>query len=309
MFANRLRKTARHRRKWARRNQITCYRLYERDIPELPFAVDWYDGRLHVAEYARPHDRTDDEHAAWLDHVIAAGAAALDVPPEHVYQKLRARQRGLDQYERQADTGRRLVVEEGGLKLLVNLSDYLDTGLFLDHRQTRAMVRDWSRGKRVANLFGYTGTFSVYAAAGGARSTVTVDLSNTYLDWAHDNLALNGYTGREHALVREDVFRWLDQARDDEPFDLIVLDPPTFSNSKKMDDVLDTRRDHPQLIADALDLLAPGGKLLFSTNARKFRLDTRPVDCATFTEITDQTTPDDFRGKPHRAWLVESTIT
>lgn len=307
MFANRLRKNARHLRKWAQRNAITCYRLYERDIPELPFAVDWYEGRLHIAEYARPHDRTDAEHARWLDALIAAAAAALEVAPTDVYQKRRDRQRGLDQYERQADTGRRHVVSEGGLRFLVNLADYLDTGLFLDHRQTRALIRDAARDKRVANLFGYTGSFTCYAAAGGARETVTVDLSNTYLDWAADNLALNGLTSPRHQLLREDVNRWFADSRANrDRYDLILLDPPTFSNSKKMNDVLDVRRDHPDLIRDALELLAPGGWLLFSTNARKFRFDPRGIERAHVTELTQQTTPPDFRGRPHRAWKLEN---
>lgn len=306
MFANRLRKNQRRLRKWARRHQITCYRLYDRDIPELPFAVDWYDGRLYVAEYARPHDREPDAHEAWIDAMMAAAAAALELPPEAVHQKRRARQRGEAQYEKQGETGRRFVVREGGLDFLVNLDDYLDTGLFLDHRPARAMVREAAKGKRVLNLFGYTGAFTVYAAAGGARQTVTVDLSNTYLDWSADNLALNGLTDRRNVLVREDVLEWMGHAIErGDVYDIIVLDPPTFSNSKKMRDVLDLRRDHPMLLTDALALLAPGGWLLFSTNARKFRLERRGLPPCRITDITDETVPEDFRKRPHRAWRLE----
>jgi len=307
MFGNRLRKRARQLRKWARREQVSCYRLYDRDIPELPFAVDWYGGRLHIAEFARPHDRYPDEHEVWLDAMVAAAAKVFDLPSDAVHQKRRARQRGSDQYDRQAETGRRHIVEEGGLKFLVNLDDYLDTGLFLDHRQARAMVRDAARDKTVLNLYGYTGTFTVYAAAGGARSTATVDLSNTYLDWAADNLALNGLADdRRHEMVRDDVGTWMRFAADrGERFDIIVLDPPTFSNSKKMNDVLDLRRDHPGLIADALELLAHDGWLLFSANARKFRLERRGLPPCRIEDITEQTVPPDFTKRPHRSWRLE----
>lgn len=306
MFRNRLRKRARQLRKWARREGVTCYRLYDRDIPELPFAVDWYDGRLHVAEYSRPHDRDPEAHEAWLDAMMAAAAATFDLPPEAVHQKRRARQRGSDQYDRQAETGRRHIVEEGGHKLLVNLDDYLDTGLFLDHRPARAMVGEAAGGKAVLNLFGYTGAFTVYAAAAGARRTVTVDLSNTYLDWAADNLALNGLTASRHALVRDDALPWMHHAiQRGERYDVIVLDPPTFSNSKKMSDVLDLRRDHPRLLADALALLADDGWLLFSTNARKFRLERRGLPPCRIEDITDRTVPPDFQKRPHRAWRLE----
>ncbi len=307
MFGNRLRKRARQLRKWARKARVSCYRLYDRDIPELPFAVDWYDGRLHIAEYARPHDRDAEAHEVWLDAMMLAAAEVFELPPEAVHQKRRARQRGSDQYERQAEIGRRLIVEEGGLKFLVNLDDYLDTGLFLDHRQARAMVRDAARDRTLLNLFGYTGAFTVYGAAGGARRTVTVDLSNTYLDWASDNLALNGLADEaRHAMVRDDVLEWLDfAARRGDRFDIIVLDPPTFSNSKKMRDVLDLRRDHPRLIAGALELLSDDGWLLFSTNARKFRFERRGLPPCRIEEITDQTTPPDFTKRPHRAWRLE----
>lgn len=306
MFGNRLKKTARHRRKWARRASVSCYRIYDRDIPELPFAVDWYAGRLHIAEYARPHDRDDVAHAAWLDAMMQAAAEALNVPPDAVHQKRRQRQRGAEQYDRQAESGRRIVVEEGGLKFLVNLDDYLDTGLFLDHRQARAMVRDAAKGRRVLNLFAYTGAFSVYAAAGGAREVVTLDLSNTYLDWAEDNLRLNGLMSDRQRIVRDDAVAWMAEGvRRGERYDLIVLDPPTFSNSKKMRDVLDVRRDHPRLLTDALDLLEDDGWLLFSTNARTFRFDRRGLPPCRITEITDQTVPPDFPKRPHRAWRLE----
>lgn len=307
MFGNRLRKRARQLRKWARREQVSCYRLYDRDIPELPFAVDWYDGRLHIAEFARPHDRYPDEHEVWLDAMVAAAAKVFDLPPDAVHQKRRARQRGSDQYDRQARTGRRHIVEEGGLKFLVNLDDYLDTGLFLDHRQARAMVRDGAQDKTLLNLFGYTGAFTVYAAAGGARYTATVDLSNTYLDWAQDNLALNGLADdRRHVMLRDDVQEWMRfAARRGDRFDIIVLDPPTFSNSKKMHDVLDLRRDHPELVASALDLLEDDGWLLFSTNARKFRFERRGLPPCRIEDITEQTVPPDFPKRPHRAWRLE----
>lgn len=307
MFGNRLRKNARHRRKWARRTGVSCYRLYDRDIPELPFAVDWYEGRLHIAEFVRPHDRSPAEHAVWVDAMAEAAAQTLEVAPDQVYLKRRDRQRGDAQYDRFADRGQRLVVNEGGHQFLVNLSDYLDTGLFLDHRQTRAMIGEAAAGKRVANLFAYTGSFTVYAAAAGARETVTVDLSTTYLDWTRDNMALNGLRGPAHTLVRADARRWLDEGAEHGPcFDIIVVDPPTFSNSKRMDGVLDVRRDHPWLIGDALAMLRPGGFVLFSTNARKFRLDRRGLEHARFTELTDRTTPPDFPRRPHRVWRVEA---
>ncbi|MCP4377898.1 MAG: bifunctional 23S rRNA (guanine(2069)-N(7))-methyltransferase RlmK/23S rRNA (guanine(2445)-N(2))-methyltransferase RlmL, partial [bacterium] len=203
MFANRLAKQARHLRKWPTKRGVTCYRIYDRDIPEIPLAVDLYEGRLHIAEYDRPHDRTAGQHVDWLERMVAAAGEKLGIKPENVFLKRRRRQRGHDQYERVSATpSPRITVSEGACKFLVNLADYIDTGLFLDHRITRGMVRDESAGKRMLNLFAYTGSFSVYSAAGGAVATTTVDLSNTYLDWARANFKLNDISGEAHRFVR-----------------------------------------------------------------------------------------------------------
>jgi 23S rRNA G2069 N7-methylase RlmK/C1962 C5-methylase RlmI len=299
MLANRLRKRARHLRKWAQRSGVTCYRLYDRDIPEVPLIVDWYDSRLYLARYERRREYT----LAWTEAMAAAAGAALGVPEHAIYLKERRRQRGTAQYEPLDRSGERFVVREGDCRLWINLRDYLDTGLFLDHRDTRARVASEARGARFLNLFCYTGAFTVHAAVGGAIETESVDLSHTYLDWAHDNLALNGVAGPAHRLVRDDVFSYLRQARPG--FDLAVLDPPTFSNSKMMDDVLDIQRDHVQLINGTLALLRRGGVLYFSTGFRRFKLDAARVRAAALDDITDQTTPEDFRGqRPHRCWRL-----
>jgi 23S rRNA G2069 N7-methylase RlmK/C1962 C5-methylase RlmI len=204
MLRGRLRKTARHLGRWARREGVTCYRLYDRDIPEVPLTIDRYDDRLVIARWER-----GDDDPAWLDAMTAAAAAALEIDGARVHTRVRRRQRGAAQYERLAERGERHVVGEGGLRFWVNLDDYLDTGLFLDHRWARARVRAQAAGKRVLNLFCYTGAFTVYAAAGGAAATTSVDLSSTYLAWAADNHALNGLAGPAHELVRADVLAWL----------------------------------------------------------------------------------------------------
>lgn len=305
MFGNRLRKRHRVVAREARRNDVTCFRVYDRDIPELPFAVDVYEGRLHIAEYVRPHDRSPDEHDAWLDAMGDAAAEALGVSPDDVWMKRRARQRGAEQYERFARSGATFVVREQGLKFEVNLSDYLDTGLFLDHRVARAAVRDAAAGRDVLNLFAYTGAFSVYAAAGGARSVTTVDLSTTWLDVARRNFALNDLdAGPPHRFVRADAMAWLDDPATLSPgFDLVVLDPPTFSNSKRMQDVFDVQRDHVPMIRAVRARLRPGGTLWFSTNFRKFRLDPRAFEGFDVTETSDTTVPFDFRNRRiHRSW-------
>jgi len=308
-FRRRLAKRSKHLGRWARRQGIEAFRVYDRDIPEIPLVIDWYAAWLHAAEYDRPHERTDIEHEVWLDRMIEAAALELGVPPERTFLKVRRRQRDGGQYEKV--DGRRAVVavREGGLTFEVNLSDYLDTGLFLDHRTTRAMVRDEAAGRRMLNLFGYTGSFSVYAAAGGAAGTTTVDLSNTYLEWTRTNLALNGFrdAGR-HRTVRDEARGFLHHRalRGEPPFDLVVADPPTFSRSARSETPWDVQRDHAELLELVARNLAPGGVVYFSTNFRRFRLDedrVRPLYAV--REITSRTIPEDFRNeRVHRAWRL-----
>jgi 23S rRNA (cytosine1962-C5)-methyltransferase len=305
-FFNRLRKNARHWGKWARRQGITCYRVYDRDIPEFPLAVDVYHDRAHLQEFDTGWQMTDAEHALWVETVRARAAEALELPLQHIAYKLRARQRGESQYEKTGASGDDFIVEEGGHRFIVNLEAYLDTGLFLDHRITRHMVRERAAGKRFLNLFAYTGSFTVYAAGGGAAGSVTVDMSNTYQDWSRRNFELNGMDLSRHRLARADVFAYLDQAlAAGERFDLIVMDPPSFSNSKKMQGVLDVQRDHPRLINSCLKLLAPGGELFFSTNLRSFRLEPAELGSGRIQDISARTIPDDFRNKKiHYCWLI-----
>jgi len=312
MLANRLRKNLRHVRKWAKRAQVTCYRVYDRDIPEVPLSVDWYDGRACVAARLRPEERDASDFEAWSEALRLTVARTLEVPPEQVYARERQRQRGAAQYQPQAREAQRFEVVEGGRRLWVNLSDYLDTGLFLDHRPLRARVGAEAQGRRVLNLFCYTGAFTVHAIGGGATHTTSVDLSATYLQWARENLALNGMGGPTHRLVREDVMRWLDDpAVLRERFDLVIADPPTFSNSKRMTDIFDVQRDHEALLWRLARVVSPGGVVYFSTNARRFRpggpLAAGAVDAHwTVAEITEATIPEDFRDRRiHRAWRLE----
>lgn len=296
MLANRVRKNARHLGKWARRERVTCWRVYDRDIPEIPITVDTYEGALVVNDYRAFELPPDD---AWLDAAVAAVTSAL--PPGEVFVKRRERfaHRGADQqYERQADQGAWRTVHEGGHAFRVNLSDYVDTGLFLDHRITRATAAA-EPARTMLNLFGYTGAFSVYAGAAGMQTT-TVDLSNTYLAWAAENLALNRLTGE---LVHADVRDFLAEARRaGRRWDLIVVDPPTFSNSKRMDYTWDVQRDHPALLRDALAVCT--GVLWFSTNRRRFQLELAGPALA-IADLTQATIPPDFRDrKVHRAYRI-----
>ncbi|MBW3623402.1 MAG: class I SAM-dependent methyltransferase [Armatimonadetes bacterium] len=308
MLANRLRKNQRLLRKWARKNAITCYRLYEKDIPDQPVIVDWYDGRAVIYVTRRKKDETEAAHLAWMEEVKQAVMEGLDLPGEQLYFKGRGRRKAGAQYEKLADRHEEFVVTEFGHRFIVNLSDYLDTGLFLDHRNTRRIVGEEAAGKDFLNLFAYTGTFTVYAAKGGARSTTTVDLSATYLDWAERNFELNGLEPQTNGTERADVLRWLPHAqRKGWKYDLIVCDPPTFSASKRMQDTFDVQRQHPEIINGCLRLLRSGGTLYFSTNYRGFDLEEAALLPSSREEITPDTIPPDFRNKRiHRCWRIQS---
>ncbi len=299
-FANRLRKNHRHWGKWARRREISCYRIYDRDIPEFPLLIDWYEGHAHVQTFGHSDENMSEEEIAPLLCEV------LEIPRQRLAFKTRQQQKGKTQYERLRKQGRPFVVHEAGLAFEVDLHSYLDTGLFLDHRNTRAMVRDMSRDRRILNLFAYTSSFSVYAAAGGAAGTVSVDLSNSYQDWSRRNFELNKMAPEQHQLVREDVFKYLHLAHQQkERFDLIILDPPSFSNSKRMRDTLDVQRDHPKLLEGCVQLLNPGGQIIFSNNLRKFKID--PAIGKHGEEITHKTVPDDFkRHTAHKCWLFKA---
>jgi 23S rRNA (guanine2445-N2)-methyltransferase / 23S rRNA (guanine2069-N7)-methyltransferase len=308
-FRRRLAKRFRHLAKWARRQEIEAFRVYDRDIPEIPLAIDWYAGWLHAAEYDRPHERTEIEHEVWLDRMIEAAAAELGVSPDRTFLKARRRQRGGGQYEKVDERKALVTVREGGLAFECNLSDYVDTGLFLDHRITRSLVRDEAAGKRFLNLFCYTGSFSVYAAAGGAAETTSVDLSNTYLEWTRTTLARNGFrdAGR-HRTVRDESRAFLEHRarRGEPPFDVVVVDPPTYSRSARSELPWDVQQDHAGLLELVARNLTPGGVVWFSTNFRRFHLAVDRIEpLFTIREITNRTIPEDFRNdRIHRAWRL-----
>ncbi len=300
MFANRLRKDFKHFGRWARRSEIYAYRLYDADLHEYNLAIDVYEGEkrfVHVQEYEAPASVDERLAQKRLNQALAVIPLVLEIPSEQVFLKVRRRQKGRTQYEKLAETGEFHEVREGPCRLWVNFTDYLDTGLFLDHRLTRQMLGEMAKHKNFLNLFGYTGSATVHAALGGARSTTTVDMSWTYLDWAQRNMELNGQRGKQHEFIQADVLQWLKEKRP-ERYDLIFLDPPTFSRSKRMEDTLDIQRDHVELIKDACALLAPGGTLVFSTNLRKFKLDRDALADFKIEDITRRTLPPDFERNP-----------
>jgi 23S rRNA (cytosine1962-C5)-methyltransferase len=300
MFYNRLLKVYKHLSKQAVRQGISCYRVYDHDLPEFPFLIEVYEDKLYVSEYKRRHEMSEEAHEVWLDECKLVMSQVLPVKVEDIFVRMRQRKPGrLGQYQKLGEMKSEFVVTENGLKFIVNLTDYLDTGLFLDHRITRHMVREIAKDKKVLNLFCYTGSFSVYAAAGGAKEVVSVDLSKTYLDWAERNMETNFPDFEHHSLVHADVKREL-QKLQEESFDIVVMDPPTFSNSKRMGDFLDIQRDHVELINECMRLLRPEGVLFFSTNFRKFQLESEKIKATNIKDITKATTPFDFSGKLHR---------
>ena len=306
MFANRLKKNYKHLKKWARKNNISCYRVYDADIPQYAVAIDVYDKWVHVQEYQAP--KTIDKNRAFqrINDVIDVVADILETKQENVVLKVRKKQEGSTQYQKQDGKDYKITVQENGLKFIINMYDYIDTGLFLDHRNTRLLVKALAKKRSFLNLFAYTGSVSVYAAAGGARTTTTVDMSNTYLNWARDNFSLNGYSSESNQFVREDCLKWMEQAiAENKKYQLIFIDPPTFSNSKKMETSLDINRDHSALLSGCLSLLTDDGQIIFSTNARKFKLDSDVSEDCFIKEITAITTTEDFRRKPmHRSWCL-----
>ena len=363
LFANRLRRKYKELRKQMRKNRVSCYRLYDRDIPEVPVSLDLYeflpdgvDSLLEAARfmaaqnerlsandpavekeikertyavlylYERPYEKSDEDEADWLDAMAKSAADVIGIDFSHIIKKARGHKSHKDdqQYQKNEEqmTIEGLVMEQGQLFHL-DLTSYLDTGLFFDHRSLRASVRDTCSKKRVLNLFCYTGSFSVYAAQGNASFVESVDLSNTYLAWAKDNMKLNGFTDKKkYEFTRADCMRFLQEKAvaakggkltAEELYDLIILDPPTFSNSKATTDVLDINRDWPQLVKDCLNILAPGGTLYFSTNSERIKFDISKIPSKTaagsdFTwkEITEETIPVDFAGKrPHKVWKFD----
>jgi len=305
MFGNRLAKNAKRLGDWAKRNGVGCYRVYDADMPEYAFAIDLYAAAdsserwAYVQEYAAPREIEIEAVRRRRAEALSVLPEVLALPESHVHVRMRRRTTRGDQYGKEAARGEFQVVAEAGLRFRVNFTDYLDTGLFLDHRITRARLRDAAARGRFLNLFAYTGSATVYAAAGGARETTSIDLSRTYLDWAQENLALNSLTGRQHRFVQADCREWLTEAaRGREQFDLIFLDPPTFSNSKRMEGVHDVQRDHPALIDACMQMLAPAGLLIFSTNAQKFRLEAALAERFAASDITRATIPEDFARSP-----------
>ena len=361
LFSNRLKKKYRELRKWARKNRVSCYRLYDRDIPEVPLSLDLYeflpsdvDSVLEAARftaeqnsrlsandpavekeikerfyavlylYERPYEKAEEDEAVWLEAMSQAAAVVLGIQKEHIILKTRGHKshKGEEdnaQYEKMSETLSGLIMEQGQLFRL-DLTSYLDTGLFFDHRPLRAVVRETCSKKRVLNLFCYTGSFSVYAAQGNARYVESVDLSNTYLAWAKNNMKQNGFDDKaRYVYTRADCMRFLQEKAvaaksgklaPEELYDIIILDPPTFSNSKASSDILDINCDWPQLVKDCLNILTPHGTLYFSTNSERLKFDIKKIPQKTAaglefscTEITLQTIPQDFAGKkPHKVW-------
>lgn len=334
-FENRLSKVYKHIGKIARKQNLSCFRVYDVDLPEFPFIIDVYKDMIYVAEYKSKHKLSEEDYDTWLTTSLEIIQEVFEVEKENVFLKLRQRQKGDQQYDKLNQEKKELIVDEismqylytkcvndkfeilatpiknvdvlekNTLSFIVNLSDYLDTGLFLDHRITRQIVKEISNKKRVLNLFSYTGSFSVYAASGKAEKITTVDLSKTYINWAKRNLTYNKlYNDEKHEFIQADVLQYLKEVEPNS-YDLIILDPPTFSNSKRMEDILDIQRDHVQIINQCLSILAENGILIFSTNYRNFILEADKITTQKIKDITKQTTPFDFEGKLKRScfWI------
>ena len=312
MFGNRLRKNFARLEAWAKRADVACFRIYDADMPEYAFAIDLYgnDQRwAYVQEYAAPATVAQDAARGRRDEVLAVLPEILGLPAERIVLRMRRRQKGGDQYEKVGEEAQFHTVREGGYRFLVNFSDYLDTGLFLDHRITRRRVGELAAGRSFLNLFAYTGTATVYAAGGGAATSTTVDMSRTYLDWARRNLALNGLAGPQHGFVQADCLAWLEEqgGAPGRRYGLIFVDPPTLSRSKRMEREFDVQRDHARLLQLAARLLEPDGVMLFSNNFQKFKLDPAVAQSFEVEDLTRATLPEDFARNPriHVCYLLK----
>ncbi|BDM64895.1 ribosomal RNA large subunit methyltransferase K/L [Shewanella sp. NFH-SH190041] len=305
-FANRLKKNIKQLDKWAKKEGLDCYRIYDADIPEYNVAVDRYQDYVVVQEYAAPAKIPENVTKRRMTDMLLALPAAAGVDPEKIVLKTRERQKGTSQYQKLDKEKLELITTEYGCQFRVNLTDYLDTGLFLDHRLTRKLVGEKSKGRDVLNLFSYTGSASVHAAKGGAKSVTTVDMSNTYLNWAKDNFMLNKLMGRQYQFIQADCLQWVRDC--EQQFDLIFIDPPTFSNSKRMEDSWDVQRDHAQVLIDLKKLLRPGGEIIFSNNKRKFKMDMEQLANAGLSakNIDAQLLPMDYKrnAQIHNVWLI-----
>lgn len=304
MLANRIRKNLKRLKAWTKQANVSCYRVYDADLPEYSAAIDYYEGRLHVQEYAPPKTVPIHKAQQRLAEILDAVANVFDMNRENIVLKQRARQSGKNQYERMDSKDGYFEVTEDKATLKVNLTDYLDTGLFLDHRPIRKWIAKHAEGKRVLNLFCYTGVASVQAALGGAESVTSVDMSSTYLNWASDNFQLNDLHGNHYQFIRDNCIEWLNTASGE--FDIIFMDPPSFSNSKKMEGVLDIQRDHVSLIQDAMKLLSPEGLLIFSNNLRSFKLQEEELEAFAIRDVSSKTIPNDFerRKNIHSCWFI-----
>lgn len=307
LIKNRMRKNYQHVRKWAKRSMTNCFRIYDRDIKEYPLAIDFYAGRFCVQFFSYDRDR-DEPRPEVKEEVDQALYSLFGALPDQIFWRTRVKRSKTQQYEKIDAQEQFFTVLEYGAKFKVNLMDYLDTGLFLDHRETRRMAASLAKGKRLLNLFAYTCSFSVQAALAGASFTKSVDMSNTYCDWGRDNFNLNALSSKNNVIVREDCLKFLDEEiASRAKYDLIVIDPPTISRSKKMDQMFDIQFDYPVLINKALKLLSPGGVLFFSTNSRKFKFDETLFSSCAIQEISDKTLPLDFHNKKiHRCWKITS---
>jgi 23S rRNA (guanine2445-N2)-methyltransferase / 23S rRNA (guanine2069-N7)-methyltransferase len=305
MFSNRIKKNRKRLKKWINKNNLTCYRIYDKDIPEYAAAVDVYEKWLHVQEYKAPESVDASKAKVRVNEMMQALASEFQVPIGNIFHKVRRRQKGSNQYQKLDTKDNLFQVNENGNRFLVNLSDYLDTGLFLDHRSIREFIGENSGGKHFLNLFAYTGSATVYAAKNGAKSTTSVDVSNRYLDWARQNLEVNGLMANHHQLVQKDCFNWI--RSESGKFDLIFLNPPTFSNIKKQNFTFDVQHDHVELIRLTAKLLGKNGLIIFSTNYRKFKMESAALPGLLVENISQKTIPTDFsRSKNiHNCWMIQ----